>query len=102
VGRHKDCYRFNSLPTNGKNKLSGLRSDALTSFVFKSISWKHKKGVIMKYFTVEDVVEMLNRLLRHGWGRLVIDVQEHKIPHYDYVESHKPEDLEVKKANSRR
>jgi len=46
----------------------------------------------MKYFTVEEIVAVIEKLLKHGWGRLVIDVQEHKIPHYDYTESHKPED----------
>jgi len=46
----------------------------------------------MKYFTVEDIVKVIEELLKHGWGELVIHVQDHKISRYEKTESHKPED----------
>lgn len=46
----------------------------------------------MKYFTVEEIVKIIQKLLEHGYGDLIIYVQNHKIPRYEYKESHKPEE----------
>lgn len=48
----------------------------------------------MKYYSVTDIVKVIEELIRHGWGEIVIHVQDHKIPRYDKKESHKPEEKE--------
>ena len=44
----------------------------------------------MKYYSVQEIVKVIEALLKHGHGKLIIDFQDHKIPHYDKSESHKP------------
>ena len=48
----------------------------------------------MKYYTLEEIIEAIRKLVEHGWGEIVIHVQDHKIPRYDKKESHKPEEKE--------
>jgi hypothetical protein len=46
----------------------------------------------MKYYTLEEIIKVIKKLLEHGWGRIHIDVQDHKIVHYEDWKSHKPEE----------
>ena len=48
----------------------------------------------MKHYSVTDIVKVIEALLKHGWGRIHIDVQDHKIVHYEDWKSHKPEEKE--------
>ena len=45
----------------------------------------------MKYYTVEEIVEALKKMIEHGWGDLVIHIVEHRIPRYEDRYSNKKE-----------
>jgi len=48
----------------------------------------------MKYYTVEGIKKVLEELIEHGYGRLVIYIERQKIFRYEKIESHKPEEKE--------
>ena len=50
----------------------------------------------MKYYTLEEIIEALKKLIESGWGEVHIFIQDHKIPRYTEIKSHKPEEKEEK------
>ena len=46
----------------------------------------------MKYYTLEEIIKVIEELLKQGWGELVVHIREGKIARYDKKESHQPEE----------
>jgi len=46
----------------------------------------------MKYYTLEEIFEAIRKMVEHGFGKIHIDIAEHRIVHYEDWKSHKPEE----------